>query len=520
MTQTTAIRLSWLALLLYVCYWLGRLTFFDDLSSIANDSVNYIVMARYYSPWQEPGEAVRSVWPLQDFPPLFPLLLAVTNTAHSLLAAHVLVVMLGLASLVWIYLYGVQVLHSRVATMLAIAMFVLSPGFLLGMQGILSESLYILLGFLFLSSCSVKIQPQYGAVFLCGILLGMAMLTRTIGFALCLAVMIYIATEAITRKRLPKGHVMIVPVGVVVYLLISWLAGPERESHYIGVIQSLFSGPGQEGTRYTAFSGILSIMEAWHTSWYIYWISEASARYIIFTLVLLLSLFSLVRRIRQNHIDAWYLLVYLSVLAIWPHPGQMMRLMLPVLPIMVIYSFDAFLFLSSRLPYKWNHKLIPAGAFTALLLVIMPAHAFIGGRLELAESGGLVPVYELFRKPDIHEATRDLHVQNRMLGDYRQIASQVPAGSSLYYAVPDYPVLLGNHVTMPIAHPLDPGQIDVMKNAGDAFLLMTELHPRKTRKGVSGFAGEEYLRGTAETTWCSQAVPYAGRVACIYRIGR
>ena len=43
--------------------------------------------------------AIRSVWPLQYFPPLFPLLLAFTGAAHSLLMAHALVVALGALAL-------------------------------------------------------------------------------------------------------------------------------------------------------------------------------------------------------------------------------------------------------------------------------------------------------------------------------------------------------------------------------------------------------------------------------------
>jgi len=150
MGRTRLIHSIWPLLLAYLSYLMYHLAFFDSLSSIANDSVNYIAMARHYSPWIDESKAIHHVWPLQDFPPLFPVLLAMTGAAHSFLYAHALVVLIGLSSLYFLYRISKVLLGNEIASIGVVIMFALSPGYILGLQGILSEALYLLLSMMFL----------------------------------------------------------------------------------------------------------------------------------------------------------------------------------------------------------------------------------------------------------------------------------------------------------------------------------------------------------------------------------
>jgi hypothetical protein len=71
------------ALLLFVTH--------DQLSSFADDSGSYLVMARFFSPFSQAGEALDLAYRDSYLPPLFPLFLAVTGAADNLALAHLLV---------------------------------------------------------------------------------------------------------------------------------------------------------------------------------------------------------------------------------------------------------------------------------------------------------------------------------------------------------------------------------------------------------------------------------------------
>ena len=61
------------------------------LATFADDSVSYLVMAQVFSPYQPATQAVAAAFPREAFyPPLFPLLLALSGAAHDIAWAHAL----------------------------------------------------------------------------------------------------------------------------------------------------------------------------------------------------------------------------------------------------------------------------------------------------------------------------------------------------------------------------------------------------------------------------------------------
>jgi hypothetical protein len=117
----------------------------DALASIADDSSNYLVMARCLSPWSDPGVAALSVCDQQYFPAGFPLLLGMTGAGSSLPLAHTMVLAAFLASLPLLWIHASRVLGSPLLAHAVVMGFALLPGTLLGLQGILSETWYLLL---------------------------------------------------------------------------------------------------------------------------------------------------------------------------------------------------------------------------------------------------------------------------------------------------------------------------------------------------------------------------------------
>ena len=116
------------------------------LASFADDSVSYLVMAQVFSPYQAATPAVSAAFAREAFyPPLFPLVLALSGTAHDLAQAHAVPAVLLALALPLTYLLGRRWLGSGAAALAAVACLALLPSMWVNAKGILSEPLFSLL---------------------------------------------------------------------------------------------------------------------------------------------------------------------------------------------------------------------------------------------------------------------------------------------------------------------------------------------------------------------------------------
>ena len=395
-------HLIWVPLTAYIIYLFYRLAWFDDLSSLANDSVHYLVMARHYSPWVEESAAIASAWLLQDFPPFFPWLLAITGAAHSFLYAHALVVSLGLCSLFLYYLLIRRWLNDKWWTIFPVLIFALSPGFLLGLQGILSESLFLFLTLFFFWQYSPENKKSTTKLILFSILLSAILLTRTVGIALCFALLAQAFFASISDKKIYFQSILLAAFSIAIYFLLMVNWGPIKESHYLGILIPYITGQGlsAEGSGYIyQFSfayQLKALLNNWTNFWIIFSIDEYSPIYIVTTLLLFISMCGLFIRLVQNKYDAWYTLFYLLIIVSWPHPGQMFRLIFPIIPFLLAYGGYAIIFLSGKTLHNGKKQLLPVVFYLFILTAILPSHTFIHTKLNEASARHMIPIHEYF----------------------------------------------------------------------------------------------------------------------------
>ena len=159
----------------------------------------------HYSPWAPESPAISTAWLYQDFPPFFPWLLALTGAVHSYLSAHILVTCIGLASLYFYYLLSKREMNKRAWIILPVIIFALSPGFLLGLQGILSEPLFLMLTLMFMLFYKPAEKFTAGYIVIAAIILAAILLTRTIGIALCAAILVQVFISGIAQKNFNIG---------------------------------------------------------------------------------------------------------------------------------------------------------------------------------------------------------------------------------------------------------------------------------------------------------------------------
>ena len=76
--------------------------------------------------------------------------------------------------------------------------------------------------------------------------------------------------------------------------------------------------------------------------------------------------------------DAFYVAAYLMVLAVWPYPNDMGRLVLAVLPLWTAYAVKEIALLAARLSKPSWPKALEAPTVSVLVFVMLPCAALLG----------------------------------------------------------------------------------------------------------------------------------------------
>ena len=525
MEKNKIAHLIWPPLLIYFLYLVSKLAWIDNLASLANDSVHYLVMARHYSPWVSETPAIATAWLNQDFPLLFPWLLAISGAAHSFLYAHILVIAIGLMCIYLYYLLLIRWVGNEIWILFPICIFALSPGFILGLQGILSESFYLLLvlAFMLYYRPAEKIAARH--IVLAGILMAAVLLTRTIGISLCIAVLAQAFFSSAYQKRVHYQPIFIVVIALLVYFFTMAAWGPVKDSHYLDMLVRYLTGQDLyqigTGTEYyfSVVSQLSSLFNSWTAFWIIYWRTDVfSSSYYVVMGLLLLSMSGLLIRLIRNQYDAWYVLFYLLILLVWPHPGQMVRLLFPIMPILLLYSGYTITKLVSLTKFPTRKTMITSIFYMFVMVAVVPSHAFLHARANMASESQLFPVYEIFRKTGLETANIDLVLQNQTLIDFANIKNSVPEDAKILYFLPSYLAILSDRKGVAVPSPVDGATYrQIAKNNGAGYIFLTRFHPRNTRPDFSGLTGAEHLRSGTEIVWCSQLKN--GEIAsCLYKI--
>ena len=488
----------------------------DALASIADDSSNYLVMARCLSPWSDPGVAALSVCDQQYFPAGFPLLLGMTGAGSSLPLAHTMVLAAFLLSLPLLWVHASRVLRSALLAHAVVMGFALLPGTLLGLQGILSEAWYLLLvsAVLFLSSRDEAALPSRLGAVTAGGALGLLVSVRSIGIAMVLAWVAWALVSRLRGGHQRQGTWTVLAVAIAVAGAIRLLFPPARTSHDYGAVwgnllQSVQDLPGYLGAQ------ALALAQAWASYIALYWTDDRPVVWLSMSALLVVALAGVMWRLLRNELDAWYVTAYLCVLVLWPYPGQMLRFLFPVMPLLMLQGAWLLAELARNCP-----RAAMAGwlAPALVLSVALPAHAFLLGRAELARAEGMNPVYEWLRKPGAEEARRELGLQNAMMAELGSLRSTLAADAVVAFYEPSYVALLAGKRAVLLPFPVDEAAWRSARDAGASHVLLTRIHPRLSRPTINGLALAAAPPLDVQRLWCSRE-PFQGLDAsCLYQL--
>jgi hypothetical protein len=348
------------------------LTASSHLGGFGGDNATYLLSADFLSPFTPHNAVAKSYFQGSIYPPLYPLALALSGSAHNLLVAHLVTTLFLLAAFVLIYRWQRKLGIFPWLAFGYSAVFALMPGTYLQAFEILSENAYLFFTLLtLLSSIQYETTGKRKWLLTAAIAAGCAMLTRTVGVALVGALVLHILIKQ--RKRSD-------------WLAIGLAIGPPLLWHTLHsntVYLSILTGSHTAASAPHVDIG-LQLTAIWFGWSGLFGASDSLAITATIAAYGIICLLGLLYRLSLLKLDALYIAAYLGIILLWPFPGEMQRFLFPALPVLMIqgllliHGFAEWLMAGKR------------GAISALILGVLAA--VIGPELALNLQRFALPV--------------------------------------------------------------------------------------------------------------------------------
>jgi hypothetical protein len=481
--------ISLVLLIIYIFFSL-MFVWHDNLSTFASDSANYMLMGLYMSPWQEASPPIKALWELQYFPPFFPFILAITGAVHNLYIAHSVTLLFLIASLPLIYIFSRKCFASNWQALAITSIFLLSPSTWMNILGILSENLYIFISLLIIILFPSQNRTKISLSILLGLLFTLLILTRTIGISMFIAYVI--VGYAMWHNKSLSTNKFILPI--IITVLLNLFAKAIHQS-------SVPTQYIQELSNIDIIGQPKVLVDTWFASWQYYWVDDLIIPHLFVLLLGILACIGLALRLRSLKLDAFYVLVYFSILLVWPHPGQALRFIYPVHFLLIIYAFY-----SVHILFKYLTPVKPNKPILILLLVsfatIGPTLSYLWHRYHVGKENGYHHIHEFYRFPDLKHAKDVAAIQTTMFNDMKIIESITNEDDTVLHFAPVYIALLSNRNSKTLSYNYPDDDLYKINNINDAeYIYVSRLHPRRTGKDINGLDLKVYFSGATEPVW-------------------
>lgn len=455
------------------------------LASLGDDSLSYILLAQAIA--GNAGPFVRE-WIAYhtNFPPLFPLALAASGASADFLAAHLVVGVFALLALAVLYRYAGMQLGGTRGGLVAAVLFLLTPTAWASMIGILSETLFLFVSLAALHFHGTRLageRSKAADALIFGVLLGLALLTRTAGVALVAAYALHAAIRAAASATQPRLHLALplVPVAILAAL---WLAlRPPFQGGNYGIALSTIAYLLVNDPLRLASLGGGGLASGWIASFASESGVHAAAR-IAFLAVGALGVCGAVMRARRNALDGWYALVSLAMLFAWfSREDTTRRLLYPLVPVLLVHAMQFVHALAARLGPGPLARLLPLAIALPPVLLCLPALALVHSRsLERtpAIAGfpySLAGMTEFYTTIPEHAARVAAARHIAVLTGLHALRIDTPPGAKVMWMRPDYVALLGDRQGIPWYYRGGlRGLAEELRRSGADYLVVSILH--------------------------------------------
>jgi hypothetical protein len=466
------------------------------IASLGDDSVSYLTLARYLSPFS--SDPLGAPWAKyhSHFPPLFPLLLVFTGGAQNLLAAHLAVAACALVALALVYRYASLRLGGALAGAFVALLFLLTPSAWVSIRGILSEPLYLALSLAALIYHDRRVETGGGKreLLVFGLLVAAAYLSRVAGIALIAAYAAHVAVRAIARRKLPTPWTLM-PLILPFALAGLWLLlrpRPDVDNYGLtlhAIAEHWVKDPG------VAAISTGTLLGGWMASFTGYSGVGSSMR-LFFGALGFMGVVGALLGARRNRIDSWYVLASLAMLFLWVFPeDNTRRLLYPVLPLLLVHAAEALAAACAPLKMALHERRVLLAGWAFAAAMTMPATLLVLDKAldrEILVPGfaytpsAMTPFYS---KVNIAQARALAGEHAAVLSGLESLDRVTPPGSRIMWMRPEYIALLGRRPGVAWYHGWDRATLArEIRRSETGYLIASRLF----KSDLAGHDGDAY----------------------------
>jgi hypothetical protein len=489
-------------------------TWQPGLASLFDDSVSYLVMAQAFSPWHATPAPIAAAFPLEKYPPLFPLLIGIGGGAYDWRIAHAWVAVSFGACVFLLGIHGRNATRSEALGFAAALVFAWMPGMWLNVKGILSEFPYIALVLAaLLQYRAARDQPNRARDALLCLLVAAVVLTRTIGVALVAAIAIVEARHWFGTRDGLRLRRFAISLAIAVAIVGAWylLRPSGGDDAYVAFGSGVARGAAEHGADWTLgiiAANVSAVGDAWLSALLIFWGEPWKPGFLLACFVGASGVAGTVWRAIEWEVDAIYVLVFAAILAVWPFPGQMYRLALPAMPLLVVNAFWIWMRAAERLSparaVRWSAvaSLAPLALCVPAVLFYVVERARLPGK-ELAAGYRLADIAEFYRIPLRPAAEANALLEIGVLADFDQVRRDTPDAAKVMWYLPGYVALLAGREGIALQRPADRAGLEAQLAARRPdYVYLSSVHPRDTaHRDGDPMEALPYLRERGDVVW-------------------
>lgn len=447
-------------LIFIVCCFYLYLSSHNEIVGMVADDAIYLLMADYFSPYYSSiSKSAAFVMKTSQFPPLYPLLLSILGvSSEKVFWAHIITTCC-LISASFIYCYWLkQEKLSKNACLCLVLIFICSPATFLMNIDIWSEHLYLLVT-LFSLCCLHKVKDGKKYYLLASLLIGMLPLIRVIGLTFLIAYFVYLHLNKIKNKY-KYITLSVLPYFIWKVLSINFF----QTEIYQETLTDFYKYDIWSHIKYLFTSQLFDLWQGWHEC---FDIRKNLFSGIVSGVILLFSMVGLFLRLAKKEVDSFYILLYLSVIWIWPDDNHNMRFIFVIFPILLLYAYCTFQML---IKFKLSIKiktLISSSSVLIVLITFLPTNIYALNRLSVDTQIGLEKFkftkYWLTVKSH-KEAYDSIKIIEKMSFSYFHASSFVPKNECVYTIHQEQFMYYARRLAFPLPLPKEVINNDIMNN--------------------------------------------------------
>lgn len=400
----------------------------------SSDSFSYLTMADHIrSPVDKSREGYFTD---SQFPPLYPLVLAMAGGSENLGMAHLASSLLLGLSLFIIYFWMVQQGLSPLASTLTTVAIAMSPMMNLYALMIMSENLYLLLSMLalfLLGKISRQESNREKLVLYAAAVCSLAMLSRTAGIALVFACGFMLVLNKVERRY---TAILIMLLPNLLWSVYKKLMFPN--ANYMNNLTFFIEHNSWQNYLNMFWTNCVGYWEAWVKMFTPY---ANLAITTLLILCLLSAIYAISLRIAAKKVDAIYVLLYLAMILVWPYPAEADRFILVIFPLILFYGIEGGLI---GLNQFWP-KTLPLKRTLVIPIIIVTC---ILPTFSIKLNKWIAPIeadFQTYRKSpfwfeieNTQEALASIEHVHRLIIAVQYLNRYIPKDACVYFVIPQF----------------------------------------------------------------------------------